>query len=330
MKRHVFQTWASSLAFGLTLILLGGCASPRADKANASASAPYSFAITCDMRQFTAPDHPGLRYFDGACAALREVGEGAFMVIPGDFDPPERTRATLDRFFGTNYPCYAVAGNHEAETEADMIWLRQWARNGIPGLVRSGPPGAETTMYSFEYGNSHFIAFNQYYDGTKDTELAEKAGQASLDWLAADLAATEQPLIWIIGHEPIVSQPDMDTGRMRHEHDSMNADPALRDQFVQLLNQHEVTGFICGHTHNASVAKVEGIWQLDAGHARGIGDKGSPSTFLKVRVKGEQAWVEVYRADANGENYRLRKTVDLADAAGSKSLDEPAPSQRED
>ena len=110
----------------------------------------------------------------------------------------------------------------------------------------------------------------------------------------------------------------------------MNADPALREHFVRLLKKHEVTGFICGHTHNASVANVDGIWQLDAGHARGIGDKGSPSTFMKVRVQGEQAWVDVYRADANGENYRLRKTVDLTDGAGSKSLAEAEPAQRED
>ena len=326
--RRGFNGRAQSIALGLTLVLTGGCATGRVTKADASGAAQYSFAITCDMRQFTAPEHPGPQYFDGACAALREAGAGAFMVIPGDFDPPERMRATLDRFFGTNYPCYVVAGNHEAETKEDMTWLRQWASNGIPGLVRSGPPGAETTMYSFDYGNSHFIAFNQYYDGTRDTELAEKAGRASLNWLAADMAATEQPLIWIIGHEPIVSQPDMDTGRIRHKNDSMNADPALRNEFVELLKRHQVTGFICGHTHNASVAKVDGIWQLDAGHARGIGDKGSPSTFLKVRIQGEQAWVDVYRADANGENYRLRRTVDLTDAAGPKMAPEAAPSER--
>jgi hypothetical protein len=31
-----------------------------------------------------------------------------------------------------------------------------------------------------------------------------------------------------------------------------------------------VTAYICGHTHNASIAKINGLWQFDAGHARGI------------------------------------------------------------
>ena len=94
MAGHGSPGWARSIVCGLALVLAGGCATRQTDKARASAVAEYSFAITCDMRQFTAPDYPGPRYFDGACAALREVGEGAFMVIPGDFDPPERTRAT--------------------------------------------------------------------------------------------------------------------------------------------------------------------------------------------------------------------------------------------
>ncbi len=85
----------------------------------------YSFDITCDMRQFTAPAHPGPQYFDGVCAAIADVGPGAFMVIPGDCDPPAPVRDTLDRFFGTNYPSYLVAGNHEVETREDMAWLRQ-------------------------------------------------------------------------------------------------------------------------------------------------------------------------------------------------------------
>ncbi len=68
---------------------------------------------------------------------------------------------------------------------------------------------------------------------------------------------------------------------------------------------------ICGHTHNASVTKVKGVWQLDSGHVRGAGDTNAPSTFLKVRVDGTRAAADVYRADLDGQNYRLRKTVQL-------------------
>jgi len=60
-----------------------------------------------------------------------------------------------------------------------------------------------------------------------------------------------------------------------------------------------------------SVAKVHGVWQADSGHARGAGDMGSPSTFLKFRIAGTNAWVDVYRSDKNGVAYGLKKTVEL-------------------
>lgn len=321
MKMNDVKKGIRPLLVGLMLMAMGDCATHKADgtpdwASGAGTSQPptdYSFIATSDMREFTSPKYPGPQYFDGVCAAIRHVGQGELMVVPGDFDPPAPLRATLDRFFGADYPCFYVAGNHEVETEEDMVWLRQWAAKGIPGQVRMGPKGAEATMYSFDHANSHFIAFNQYYDGIEDTQLEDRAGRAALNWLAADLEATDKPLIWVFGHEPIVSQPDMDTLRVRHKNDSLNAVPELRDEFVRLLNKHKVKGFICGHTHNASVVRVEGIWQLDAGHARGIGDKGAPSTFIKIRVAGQRAYADVYRANKKGRNYRLRKTVSLND-----------------
>ena len=114
-------------------------------------------------------------------------------------------------------------------------------------------------------------------------------------WLEKDLAATRKPLIWIIGHVPIKSFPDMDTGRKRHEGGSLTSNPAHLERFLQLLKQYHVKAFICGHTHNCSVTKVEGVWQADSGHARGAGDTGAPSTFLKFRIAGDRAWVDIYR-----------------------------------
>jgi predicted phosphodiesterase len=103
----------------------------------------------------------------------------------------------------------------------------------------------------------------------------------------------------------------MDTGRQRHENDSVSANAGHLERFIDLLKQYHVKAYICGHTHDSSVVKVKGIWQADSGHARGGGDKGAPSTFLKFRVSDVQAWVDVYRADPDGVKYQLRKTVEL-------------------
>jgi len=278
---------------------------------NDSGTNEFVFIAAGDMRGYIQSQSGGKRYFDGLCEAARRVGAGAFMMSPGDCDPPAPIRATIDRFIGTNYVWYPVIGNHDAKDPASMAWLRHWAEAGIPHLVQHGPPGAELTSYSFDFGCSHFVALNEYYDGKADNVGKGDVPDAALAWLEADLAATKKPLIWVIGHKPIKTIPDMDSGRTRHGEDSVSADAAHRDRLVQLLKQYHVRAYICGHTHNTSVTKVDGVWQADSGHARGAGDPGAPSTFLKFHASSERAWVDIYRSDASGEKYQLRKTVEL-------------------
>jgi hypothetical protein len=271
----------------------------------------FSFVTAGDMRNYVGPAPAGKRYFDGLCESLHSIGAGAFMISPGDCDPPGPVRATIDRYLGTNYVWYPVIGNHELGKKSNVEWLRDWAKAGIPHLARRGPPGAEATTYSFDFQNSHFIALNEYFNGHSDSARKDDISEATFDWLEKDLAATRKPLIWVIGHVPIKSLPDMDTGRRRHEGGSLTTDKAHLARFVQLLKQYRVRAYICGHTHGCSVARVSGVWQADSGHARGAGDKGAPSTFLKFRVAGKRAWVDIYRGDTNGITYQLRKTVEL-------------------
>lgn len=303
----------------LTCLALTACRTTTApEKPTASITAAVTkadpntlaFVAAGDMRNFTEGAPAGKRYFDGACAAMESVGAGDFMITPGDFDPPAEVRGVIDRYLGSNYVWYPVVGNHEVETPEDMAWVQQWAAH-IPGLVRRGPPGAELTTYSFDVGNSHFVAINNYFDDRVTARSKGSVGKGTLSWLEQDLAATKQPLIWVIGHQPLESLPDMDSGRVRHGGESVSTDAAAKARFIEILKAHQVRAYICGHTHNASVAKVEGIWQTDSGHARGAGDKGSPSTFLKFRVDSTRAWVDVYRSDDTGVNYTLRQTVEL-------------------
>ena len=263
------------------------------------------------MRQFAADAPAGKRYFDGACEAMKRVGPGEFLITPGDFDPPAPVRAVIDRYLGPSFPWYVVIGNHEVETPEDMAWVKQWAAPGIPHVVRTGPPGKEYAAYSFDIGNSHFVALDDYPAGKPGAPGKDGLDDAGLDWLEKDLAATRQPLRWVIGHKPVQSLPDMDSGRVRHGEESVSSDPARIERFVALLKTYRVRAYVCGHTHDTSVARVRGVWQADSGHARGGGDPGAPSSFLKFRIVGEQAWVDIYRADPDGREYKLRQTVAL-------------------
>jgi len=279
------------------------CSTCRADDS-------YSFIVAGDMRNFTGPAKNGKRYFDGVCAAVKDAGAGAFMLSPGDCDPPGAVRAVISEYLGTNYPWYLVAGNHDVETKGNLDYFRRWSAAGIPGIVQHGPKGAEITTYSFDYQNSHFVVLDDYFNGISDVASKGDLSDATLRWLEQDLAATTKPLIWVTSHKPIQSQPDMDTGRVRHN-DPMSADPARIDRFILLLKQYHVRAYLCGHTHDTSVVKVKDIWQADSGHSRGAGDTGAPSSFLKIRVEGVKTWVDIYRGDAKGVHYRLEKTVEL-------------------
>ncbi len=276
----------------------------------------YAFIVTADMRQYAGPEYESSQYFQGTCEAIRSVGKGAFMVSPGDIDPPWNVRYTLDKILGTDYLWYPVVGNHESETPADMAWLRDWGQGAIPNLVQKGPPNGEETTYSFDYQNAHFVVLNQYYDGKSDIGTNGDVTDPLYQWLTADLEANTKPLTFIFGHEPVVSIPDADNGRQRHKDDCLNAYPQNNHRFCALLVEHDVTAFFCGHTHDYSAALINGLWQIDAGHSRGLGDKGARSTFLRVRVSGDNVSVDVYRDDASGGPYQLTRTVVL-DCGGS-------------
>ncbi len=288
---HLFTLAIAALG----LVVAVGCAPPRG----------FHFDLTADMRDCTPPKHPGPEYFEGVCVAIRELGPGAFMIIPGDLDPPAAVRTTLDAILGPEYVMYPVIGNHELNRPEHMTYLRAYGRGGdtLPGIVRSGPPGAEETCYSFDHQDAHFVVINQYYDGTSDTGTDGDIVPALCDWLAEDLAATDKPYVFVAGHEPTVAVPDLDNGRVRHRGDSLDKYEQNNHRFWSLLRAHDVVAFLCGHTHNASVAKLNGVWQIDCGHARGRGDEGAKSTFVKVYVERNGVRCAIYRD--RGEGYEL-------------------------
>jgi hypothetical protein len=250
----------------------------------------FTFSVTADMRSFT-----GETEYRGALRALADAGAGLFMVAPGDIDPPAAVDAAIQEILGPGFEWYPVVGNHEAETPEDMAWLRAFNPfgTGLPRIVNPGPVASLETCYSFDEGAAHFVVINEYYHDAVDDDPVGDVSADLLAWLEADLAATVQPVIFVIGHEPAFPRPDMAfPNRVRHAWDSLNQFPAHRDAFWQTLADHGVTAYICGHTHNFSLVEVDGVWQIDTGHARGLADIGARSTVLRMTVyeSGEVTW----------------------------------------
>ena len=289
-----------------TLLLASLCScQPAASPANG-----FTFVVTADMRNFAVEP----LYFAGACDAIAKSGKGDFMISLGDIDPPDDVLSTIRARIPGDYPWVPVVGNHEIDTAYGsphpftygIDWVRAYT---LPFAVNQGPAGAEKTCFSFDYGNAHFAVINEYYDGTSDNVLVNGHGYISaslLTWVSADLAATAKPVIFVVGHEPAFPQPDAESGRVRHLGESLDANAVQRDAFWNALSLHSVRAYICGHTHDYSLYRKDGVWQVDAGHARGTGDTGARSTFVKLTVRGDATVsYETWRLNLSTGNYEI-------------------------
>lgn len=290
----------------------------------------FSFTVAADMRYTAKPEYRNSQYFQGACEAIEKFGKGSFLIIPGDLDPPEAVGEVINQVLGQDFPWYPVVGNHELEVPGDMDYLRAYNRNGntLPKITRAGPTGCEETTYAFEWGDHHFIVLNQYYDGTVDDGTDGDMVEELLTWLETDLRENNCKYVFVFGHEPMIAIPDMDNGRLRHQDDSLNKYPANSFRFHQLMKKYQVDAYICGHTHNASVAKINGIWQIDTGHARGIEDNFPDFIFEKANGYVEQDTVSGRGRDAALEefyhenSYGVKKVLDYSGLTAGVSYKE--------
>jgi len=259
------------------------------------------FVVAADMRNFAA-DGEWSKNFSGACEAIKEVGAGSFMISPGDLDvhPPSAVRDMIDKVIGKDYPWYPVLGNHDPESPSTMEYLREYSK-AVPNVVNRGPEGCEETTYSFDVADAHFVVLNQYYDGVRDWGLKGEIVPELLAWLEADLAATTKKHIFVFGHEPLIAMPDMDNGRLRHQGSSLDENPENAFAFHQLLMKYGVDAYVCGHTHGTSYAKINGLWQLDPGHARG----------LEEASYADQMYAAIERAIEEGRNRGIGEAKSL-------------------
>lgn len=264
----------------------------------------FSFIMLADTRDYTGDNFD---YFRGACEAIKETGGTPFIISPGDIDPPDSTFYTIQKYIGKDVVWYPVVGNHEAETPSDMDWMRKHNVDGnsLPNIVNLGPESCKETNYSFDYKNTHFVILNIYSTDTCDNCTHGEVNDFLYAWLQNDLQKTTKENILVFGHEPAYPMPDMETTRLRHAGDCLNQFPKTRDRFVKLLQEHKVVGYVFGHTHNYSIVKINALWHIDVGHARGIEDMGARSTFIKITVSGKKVSFETFRLNYENHKYEV-------------------------
>jgi hypothetical protein len=297
MQRLTLVSPAALLIFVMAVAGLPMACGPTTPPADS-----FHFTITADMRGYHIEFGNLLQAIDGG------PGPGIFHVSIGDIDNaiPEN-RAQIDDEFGTTAIWYPITGNHEAETVSDMDWLRTEYNTGNNGRTplklntnQDGPTGSVETTYSWDYGNAHFIALNQYWDGGtmlgSDNATDGDIAPALYSWLAADLTANTKQFVFVFGHEPAFPYT-------RHVGNSLDQYPNNRDAFWSLLEGENVQAYFCGHTHYYSKhqgdeSHVGDVWQLDVGNAGN--DPGDGLTYFDVVVGSNQVSVNVYRDGGTG------------------------------
>jgi len=137
---------------------------------------------------------------------------------------------------------YPVMGNHDA-VGAD------WA------VTRELVFGGQSTYYSFDQGDSHFIVLDAYMP-----DAWSSISEEQMAWLEDDLTTTVKPHIFVFVHPPLYP-----TGP--HLGDSLDIDIELRDRLAALLTEHQVDAVFCGHEHFYCSFEYRGLMQVTTGGA---------------------------------------------------------------
>ncbi len=284
--------------------------------ATATSVPAFSFVVTSDISYTGSAEYLDYPHFFAALLGyVREFGPGHFMVSTGDLLPVADTRWTIDQVLGEDYLWFPLPGNHDFGA-ADFNYLQDYNHdpNGAsePNLAQWGPEPCPRTTYSFDYQNAHFVLLNVYCNADAPWGIDGSISDTLFAWLAADLDATDKEHIFVFGHEPAHPQPDDQTGIVNHLYESLDQYPAARDRFWELLKEHHVAAYIHGHTHTYSAVEIDGVWEVDAGHAMGTRYMPSPGTFLIITVEGGRVTLKTYRGEAGpGFAYLLYEQVAL-------------------
>ncbi|MBL9187404.1 MAG: metallophosphoesterase family protein [Opitutaceae bacterium] len=141
-----------------------------------------------------------------------------------------------------------------------------------------GVPSGTEAYYSFDHANAHFICLDSH-------DSDRTAGGAMMQWLKADLAATQRDWIIVFFHHPPYTKGTHDSDK---DSDSAGRMNDMRQVFLPVLEAGGVDLVLTGHSH-----VYERSWLLD-GHY-GKSDTFDAAKHIKQKVSGRADGDGVYR-----------------------------------
>lgn len=211
-------------------------------------------------------------------------------LLLGDNAYPDGTDADYQKAIFEMYPTmlrtspvWSTLGNHDGKsansiTQSGVYYdIFTLPTQGQAGGVMSGTEA----YYSFDYANIHFICLDSH-----DSDRSPNG--AMMQWLKADLAATQRDWIIAFFHHPTYTKGTHDSDKDSDSGGRMND---MRAIFLPVLEQGGVDLILTGHSH-----VYERSWLMD-GHY-GKSETFNAAQHVKQKVSG--------RADADGVYHKPR------------------------
>ena len=182
--------------------------------------------------------------------AFEEVKDPAFILHTGDVVEKGNDKNMWNMYFkalngyGTSTPMFAAIGNHDAwgtplyfdyhfnhPNNGGIAALDESFKNSATGGILQLFQNADETIYSYDYGDAHFIVLNTGNYSNQDKYIID----AQRDWLTRDLEANKDAK-WkiMLFHEPVYHRAGAGESR-----------PWLHD----VIEKYGVDLVIQGHSH---------------------------------------------------------------------------------
>lgn len=178
-------------------------------------------------------------------------------------------QAIFQPLYNAGIEIYPVRGNHEDDADNNiMVWNSIFS--GDKALPQNGPSGETNLSYSFNHKNALFIGLDTYVNIHKINQT----------WLDEQLAANNQPHVFVFGHEAAF--------KVFHS-DCLDDFPTERNTFWKSLSDAGVKTYFCGHDHFFDVTEIDD------------GDGNAENNVYQCLVGGGGGWL-MSKYSHNGDN----------------------------
>jgi len=233
----------------LTVLIATACCSTAL-----ASTTQFSFAVIGDSQNYTKKQtkkekkkKKKRKHFRGAVKNIKRANV-ALVLTTGDMISScrgsRKCRKKLNKWkrgLSSLFPItYPAMGNHDRSNResSDTIWQDFFT------LPTNGPTGYEELVYSFDYGNSHFVVLNS------EKPIEHVINSIQRTWLENDLTNNTKENTFIFFHEPAFPT-NSKIGS------SLDVYPQERDTFWEILDRHNVTAVFNGHEHIYAISKID-------------------------------------------------------------------------